>query len=245
MDTEIILIAFLIFAAAVLYSSVGHGGASGYLAVMALFSFAPETMRPTALILNICVAAIGAIKFARMGFFSWRKFYPFAIGSMPFAFIGGRINLPLPYFKVAVGLALVVAAVLLARNEDPADQSEVTDDSRTALAPDRVGGGDRAGIVVRIDRRRRRNLFVANPSFFGMDKHTSDGGDLGDVHPGQLDRRAHRKFKPDEPFHAALAGGSDHSRGLRRAGWIYRLKFCGRVANTRLWCCGVCLPLCW
>ncbi|HUR98279.1 MAG TPA: sulfite exporter TauE/SafE family protein, partial [Pyrinomonadaceae bacterium] len=117
MTTEIILIAFLIFAAAVLYSSVGHGGASGYLAVMALFSFAPETMRPTALILNICVAAIGAFKFASKGFFSWRKFYPFALASVPFAFLGGSLSLPIPFFKIIVGVVLVVAAALLARRD--------------------------------------------------------------------------------------------------------------------------------
>ena len=147
MGTEIIFIAFLIFAAALLYSSVGHGGASGYLAVMALFSFAPETMRPTALILNICVAAIGAFKFARMGFFSWRKFYPFAIGSIPFAFIGGRINLPLPYFKFAVGLALVVAAVLLARNERPAEDSKVEDAPKTVPLPIAFAVGTGLGLL--------------------------------------------------------------------------------------------------
>jgi|SRR5215203_3255465 len=117
MTTEIILLVALIFAAAILYSTVGHGGASGYLAVMALFSFAPETMRPTALILNICVAAIGAFKFASKGFFSWRKFYPFALASVPFAFLGGSLSLPIPYFKIIVGLVLLVAAALLARRE--------------------------------------------------------------------------------------------------------------------------------
>src|SRR5215217_3251779 len=129
MTTEIILIAVLIFAAAMLYSSVGHGGASGYLAVMALFSFAPEKMRPTALILNICVAAIGAFKFASKGFFSWRKFYPFALASVPFAFLGGSLSLPIPYFKIVVGLALIVAAVLLARRQKQTDQIEVQNDA--------------------------------------------------------------------------------------------------------------------
>src|SRR5215203_2877767 len=114
MTAEIILIAFLIFAAAMLYSSVGHGGASGYLAVMALFSFAPAAMRPTALILNICVSSIAAVKFARMGFFSWQKFYPFALASVPFAFLGGSLSLPPHFFKVMVGLVLILAAILLA-----------------------------------------------------------------------------------------------------------------------------------
>jgi uncharacterized membrane protein YfcA len=148
MDAEILLISLLIFAAAMLYSSVGHGGASGYLAVMALFSFAPETMRPTALILNICVAAIGAFKFARMGFFSWRKFFPFALGSVPFAFIGGRINLPLPYFKIAVGITLVVAAVLLARREKPtADEPDVKDESRAVPLPIALAVGTGLGLL--------------------------------------------------------------------------------------------------
>jgi uncharacterized membrane protein YfcA len=118
---EIILIAFLIFAAAMLYSSVGHGGASGYLAVMALFVFAPATMRPTALILNICVSSIAAVKFARMGYFSWQKFYPFALASIPFAFIGGSLSLPPHFFNAAIGIVLIVAAILLARR-DTADR---------------------------------------------------------------------------------------------------------------------------
>src|SRR5829696_9772240 len=147
MTTEIVLIVLLIFAAATLYSSVGHGGASGYLAVMALFSFAPETLRPTALILNICVSAIASFKFARMGFFSWRKFYPFALGSIPFAFIGGGISLPLPYFKIAVGLALVVAAVLLARREKPADQSEVPGDADAIPLPVALAVGTGLGLL--------------------------------------------------------------------------------------------------
>jgi hypothetical protein len=113
--TEFAVIAIFIFAAAMLYSSVGHGGASGYLAVMALFSFAPATMRPTALILNICVSSIAAFKFARKGFFSWEKFYPFAIASVPFAYIGGTLDLPAIYFKPVLGLVLIIAAVLLAR----------------------------------------------------------------------------------------------------------------------------------
>jgi len=112
---ETVIIAFLILAAAMLYSSVGHGGASGYLAVMALFSFSPAMMRPTALILNICVSSITAFKFASMGFFSWSKFYPFAVASIPFAFIGGSLTLPAHFFKPVIGVVLIIAAFLLAR----------------------------------------------------------------------------------------------------------------------------------
>src|SRR5260370_11001372 len=89
-----LLLTFLILIAALLYSSVGHGGASGYLAAMALFGLAPAVMRPTALVLNLLVAAIGTIQFARAGHFSWRLFWPFAAGSIPMAFLGGTITLP-------------------------------------------------------------------------------------------------------------------------------------------------------
>ncbi|KPQ41654.1 MAG: hypothetical protein MPEBLZ_03792, partial [Candidatus Methanoperedens nitroreducens] len=68
---DIIILSGLIFAAGLLYSSVGHAGASGYLAVMALFGLAPDTMKPTALVLNILVAAIAAVQFHRAGYFSW------------------------------------------------------------------------------------------------------------------------------------------------------------------------------
>src|SRR6266702_2918300 len=89
-----LLLTFLILIAALLYSSVGHGGASGYLAAMALFGMAPAVMKPTALVLNILVAGIGTVRFYRSGFFSWRTFWPFAIASIPMSFIGGAITLP-------------------------------------------------------------------------------------------------------------------------------------------------------
>lgn len=130
--SEVIFISVLILLAAMLYSSVGHGGASGYLAVMALFSIAPATMRPTALILNICVSSIAAVKFARKGFFSWHRFYPFALASVPFAFVGGSITLPADFFKPVLGIILLVAAVMLARRETHLVQS---DDNRKDRIP--------------------------------------------------------------------------------------------------------------
>ena len=76
---------------ALLYAAVGHGGASGYLALMSLFSFAPDEMRPTVLVLNLIVAGISFIHFARLGLFKWKTFAVFAIGSIPCAFLGGSI----------------------------------------------------------------------------------------------------------------------------------------------------------
>jgi uncharacterized membrane protein YfcA len=106
-------LAILIFLAAILYSSVGHAGASGYLAAMALMSVQPDMMKPTALCLNIIVATIGTIQFARAGHFAWNILWPFAITSIPFAFLGGAMNLPYHYYKAAVGVVLLFAAFRL------------------------------------------------------------------------------------------------------------------------------------
>ncbi|HZR78923.1 MAG TPA: hypothetical protein VFA58_06915, partial [Chthoniobacterales bacterium] len=79
MDTQFILLCAGIALIAFLYSSVGHAGASGYIATMTLFGFATAVIRPTALILNILVATIAAFQFWRAGYFSWRLFWPFAL----------------------------------------------------------------------------------------------------------------------------------------------------------------------
>jgi uncharacterized membrane protein YfcA len=102
-----------LFIAALLYSSVGHAGASGYLAIMALADLPPATLRPTALVLNLFVGTIGTLRFARAGYFSWRTLWPFLLGSVPFAFLGGGIDLPGEWYKRLVGLVLLVAAVRL------------------------------------------------------------------------------------------------------------------------------------
>src|SRR5215475_2055582 len=114
-----LFIILAIFIVAVMYSSVGHGGASGYLAVMAFLSVAPEITRPTALVLNLFVASIGAYQFYRAGFFSWRIFLPFAITSIPFAFIGGMITLPTNIYKLLLGIVLMLAALRLAWKFSP------------------------------------------------------------------------------------------------------------------------------
>lgn len=92
-----------------LYSSVGHGGASGYLALMVLFSFAPETMKPTALLLNLFVAAISFYYFYKGGFFNKRLFIAFAITSVPFAFLGGTIEIDASIYKKILAVLLVFA----------------------------------------------------------------------------------------------------------------------------------------
>ena len=118
-DFESALLIGLFFLAALLYSSVGHAGASGYLAVMALVGIAPTIMKPTALALNILVAIIVLVKFYRVGSFSWRIFIPLVITSIPLAYLGGRLLLPEQYYKPLVGFILLFAAwrlVITARN---------------------------------------------------------------------------------------------------------------------------------
>jgi uncharacterized protein len=113
---QVTLLAVLILAAAILYSSVGHAGASGYLAAMALVGVAPDVMKPTALALNILVATIATARYSRAGYFSWAGLWPFAIGSIPLAFVGGAITLPGYLYKPAVGLVLFYAAYRLFRS---------------------------------------------------------------------------------------------------------------------------------
>ena len=107
------LLTACVFVVAILYSSVGHAGASGYIAVMSLFSMAPANIRPTALTLNILVASIGAWQFRRAGHFSWSLFWPFALLSVPMAFVGGYLKLPAHIFKILLGFVLLYSAAHL------------------------------------------------------------------------------------------------------------------------------------
>lgn len=100
--------------AACLYASVGHAGASGYLAVMAFAGMAPAQMKPVALLLNVVVASIALVQFARAGCFSWRLFWPFALGAAPFAALGGALQVPDGAYRVLVGVGLLLSALRLA-----------------------------------------------------------------------------------------------------------------------------------
>lgn len=111
----------LIFIAAVLYSSVGHGGASGYLAAMALFGIAPAAMKPLALSMNIMVAGLGFARLYRAGYFKFSLFWPFALGSIPAAYIGGAWKLTDTTYRTIVGIALLIAAIrMFAESKDDA-----------------------------------------------------------------------------------------------------------------------------
>ncbi len=111
-----LVIAIATFFVALLYSSVGHAGASGYLAIMALAGIASAQSRTTALILNVFVAIIASFQFYRAKRFDWKIFLPFAMASVPFAFIGGMISLPTDLYKKILGAVLLIAALRLAFN---------------------------------------------------------------------------------------------------------------------------------
>ena len=120
--------------AAFAYASVGHGGASAYIAAMALAGIAPAEMRPIALSLNLLVSGIATYKFARAGYFRWRLFWPFATVSVPLAFVGGAITLPGHAYKVLVGVVLIYAAWQLWRSAKAGEEMREVRQPPVALA---------------------------------------------------------------------------------------------------------------
>jgi uncharacterized protein len=122
--TDLVLLSFAIAVIAFLYSSVGHAGASGYIATMTLFGLAPAIIRPTALILNILVALIGSFQFWKAGHFSWKLFWPFALLSIPAAYAGGYLQPSAGVLRILIGLVLLFSAArLFVRKNDPPETS--------------------------------------------------------------------------------------------------------------------------
>lgn len=110
----------LIALTAILYSSVGHGGASGYIAAMALFGVPAATMKPAALVMNIAVTVLVLIRLSRAGYFKWDLLWPFALGSIPAAYLGGSVSSSNSVYNYVVGAALLATAVVVVLNrEDP------------------------------------------------------------------------------------------------------------------------------
>jgi uncharacterized membrane protein YfcA len=118
--THLISLFLAVGVIAFLYSSVGHAGASGYIAIMTLWGLAPTIIRPTALVLNILVASIGTFQFWRAGNFAWKLFWPFALLSIPAAYFGGYLQPSASVLKILIGLVLLFSAVrLIFRRSDP------------------------------------------------------------------------------------------------------------------------------
>ncbi len=108
---EDVLFYGLLFIVALLYASVGHGGASGYLALMAIFSMSVDTMKPSALILNLFVSLIAFIQFYKGGYFNFKSFLPFALASVPLSFLGGLIEIDSGSYKMLLGVFLMFAVI--------------------------------------------------------------------------------------------------------------------------------------
>jgi uncharacterized protein len=141
------LVCTAIFAIALLYSCVGHAGASGYIAVLTLFSFGASVIRPTVLLLNILVASIATYQFWRAGHFSWRIFWPFAALSVPFAFLGGYLLIPAHTFKLIVGIVLLISALRLFWTNKLADQKPASAATLTVSLPVGAAIGFLSGIT--------------------------------------------------------------------------------------------------
>src|SRR5213593_628859 len=146
MDTTHFVLLFLaIGLIAFLYSSVGHAGASGYIATMTLFGLAPAVIRPTALVLNILVASIGAFQFWRAGHFSWKLFWPFALLSIPAAYLGGYLQPSASILRILIGIVLLFSAArLVFRRSDP---SQTAVPSRPMAVSVGAGLGFLAGLT--------------------------------------------------------------------------------------------------
>jgi uncharacterized membrane protein YfcA len=123
-STQLTLLLIGVTLVAFLYSSVGHAGASGYIAIMTLCGLSAAFIRPTALILNILVACVGSFQFWRAGHFSWALFWPFALLSVPFAYFGGALHVATWILKPLIGAVLLFSAArLFFRHGDPAETS--------------------------------------------------------------------------------------------------------------------------
>jgi len=108
---SIVIFYLLLFLVAFFYASVGHGGASGYLALMAIYGVSPEVMKPTALLLNLFVSLVSFIQFYRGGHFRIKLFLPFALASIPMAYVGGLITVETDLYKRILGLLLLIPIV--------------------------------------------------------------------------------------------------------------------------------------
>jgi uncharacterized membrane protein YfcA len=137
------LLAAAVFLVAAIYAAVGHAGATGYIAVMTLWGLAPDVIRPVALVLNVIVATIGSVQFARAGHFDRRLFLPLVAASVPAAALGGWLSLPRAAFEALLGVVLGFAALRLA--------AEAIRERRgsAALGPSRLPAADpeRAGVL--------------------------------------------------------------------------------------------------
>ena len=127
MDLTYLLFLALLAIVAFLYSSVGHGGASGYLAVMAIMGIAPSLMKSSALLMNLAVSLFSFFGFYQAGFFKWKLFWPFALSSIPMAYVGGTITLSDAIYKkiLAICILISIARLLYQFRNEETDNREI------------------------------------------------------------------------------------------------------------------------
>lgn len=147
MSATDIVLALLFFGIAALYASVGHAGASGYIAAMALLGLAPEQVRPTALALNLLVGGIGLYRFARGGHVRWRNVLPLVLASAPAAFLAAQVRLPDAGYSMLLGLVLLVAAAGVFRTAAQAEASDRIDAGRRVPWPWGLALGGVVGVL--------------------------------------------------------------------------------------------------
>ena len=167
-------------------------------------------MRPTALVLNLLVASIATTRFARAGFFSWSLFWPFALGSIPFAYVGGAITLPGHWYRTLVGLVLWTAAVRLWLD---LKLSAPHLPPRTCRRVVRCGYWAPGGA----DWNGRWHLSESAPALHGLGGDARDGRRLGSVHPRQFGGRIGRKSRE----HWQSTGAAPHMGDRRCCRWNY------------------------
>ena len=146
-ELSVLLLAACMFLGAALYTSVGHAGASAYIALMAIFGIAPAVMRPTALALNVLVASFTSFRYMRAGLFRWRTVWPFLLGAIPFAFLGGAVQLPGAYYRPLVGVVLLIGGARLLWPSDLTTNREPRDPPIWAGAVFGIGIGFLSGLT--------------------------------------------------------------------------------------------------
>lgn len=210
MSIEEAILATLILLTALLYSSVGHGGASGYLAAMALLGLAPDVMRPVALMLNILVASIALVKFCRVGAFSWKLFWPFAFTSVPFAYLGGTMTLPGHIYKPLVGVVLLFSAWHIYHTTKRVD-SIIAD--RPPL-PKLLAAGAALGFLSGLTGVGRGNISQPAITLLSLGRGKSHLWHRCRIHTRQLDIGS-----IGGGFGATRVAHSDHILGTCRSAW--------------------------
>lgn len=135
---EVLIFYILLFIVALLYASVGHGGASGYLALMAIFGMQADTMKSSALMLNLFVSLVAFIQFYKGGHFHFRSFLPFALASIPLSFVGGMIHIDSRIYKILLGIFFIFAVIRMLFFDDLKSNKNVSPSLQISLL---IGGG--------------------------------------------------------------------------------------------------------